>query len=43
MTTLTYTTVDTIDLDTFYNQFPNCLRIWIHENNPNTAKPTPSN
>ena len=42
MPTLTHTTADTIDLDTFYNQFPNRFGIWIHENNPNTAKPTPS-
>ena len=43
MPTLIHTTADTIDLDTFYNQFPNRFGIWIHENNPNTAKPIPSN
>src|SRR5260363_94590 len=43
MATQISTEPDKTDLDTFFMQYPNRYGIFIHEDNPNTARPTPSN
>src|SRR6185437_389631 len=43
MPTTTDNEPDTTDLDTFFMQCPNRFGVFIHENSPNTTRPTPSN
>ena len=41
MPTQTSVEPDTTDLDIFFMQYPNRYGIFIHEDNPNTARPSP--